>query len=93
MEKNKTVPDIEKLQHHDFDLDVDEQHRLQTVGDAEVNRVGTLLPNTNSLHSYVILSDDSPQPSTYQLTLHSCVNLLANSSQLCKPISHLRDIV
>ena len=39
MEKNKTVPDIEKLQHHDFDLDVDEQQRLQAIGDAEVNRV------------------------------------------------------
>lgn len=39
MEKNKTVPEIEKLQHHDFDLDVDEQHRLQGIGDAEVSRV------------------------------------------------------
>ena len=45
MEKNKTVPDIEKLQHHDFDLDVDEQQRLQAIGDAEVNRVG-ILPET-----------------------------------------------
>ena len=43
MEKNKTVPDIEKLQHHDFDLDVDEQQRLQAIGDAEVNRVGISL--------------------------------------------------
>lgn len=39
MDKNKTVPDIEKLQHYDFDLDVDEQQRLQTIGDAEVQRV------------------------------------------------------
>jgi len=44
MEKNKTVPDIEKLQHHDFDLDVDEQHRLQATGDAEVSRVSIASP-------------------------------------------------
>lgn len=42
MEKNKTVPDIEKLQHNDFDLDVDEQNRLQGIGDAEVKRVSVL---------------------------------------------------
>jgi len=39
MEANKQVPDIEKLQHNDFDLDVDEQTRLQALGDAEVSRV------------------------------------------------------
>lgn len=43
MEKNKSVPDIERLQHHDFDLDVDEQQRLQSIGDAEVQKVNTSL--------------------------------------------------
>jgi hypothetical protein len=39
MKKNEELPDIEKLGRHEFDLDVDEQARLQAEGDAEVERV------------------------------------------------------
>ena len=39
MKENEQVPDIEKLEHHDFDLDVEEQTRLQEEGDREVARV------------------------------------------------------
>lgn len=41
MQENEQVPDIEKLEHQDFDLDVEEQTRLQEEGDKEVARVST----------------------------------------------------
>lgn len=53
MEKNKSVPDIERLQHHDFDLDVDEQQRLQSIGDAEVQKVNTW--PFDSLYMYFVI--------------------------------------
>ena len=39
MSENETVADIERLGHHEFDLDIEEQQRLQKEGDAEVARV------------------------------------------------------
>jgi len=39
MKTNETVPDVEKLSHHDFDLDTEEQSRLEAEGEAEVERV------------------------------------------------------
>lgn len=39
--QNSQVPDIEKLSHQEFDLDVEEQARLEAAGDAEVSRVCT----------------------------------------------------
>ena len=46
MKDNELVPEIEKLEHHDFDLDVEEQTRLQEEGDAEVARVSAdILPS------------------------------------------------
>ena len=39
MKENEEVPEIEKLSHHEFDLDVEEQERLQAEGEAEVQRV------------------------------------------------------
>ena len=45
MKANETVIDIEKLEHHDFDLDVEEQTRLQAEGEAEVARVSTSNPS------------------------------------------------
>ncbi|ESO90244.1 hypothetical protein LOTGIDRAFT_233795 [Lottia gigantea] len=36
---NESQPDIEKLNRHEFDLDIDEQTRLQALGEAEVQRV------------------------------------------------------
>lgn len=39
MKENEEVDDIEKLAHHEFDLDMEEQSRLQAEGDAEVLRV------------------------------------------------------
>ena len=37
--ENDTVPDIEKLSRHEFDLDIEEQRRLQAEGDADVARI------------------------------------------------------
>ncbi|KAK7108965.1 cilia- and flagella-associated protein 43-like isoform X2 [Littorina saxatilis] len=39
MQNNEELPDIEKLGRHEFDLDIDEQSRLQAEGEAEVERV------------------------------------------------------
>ncbi|KAK2163683.1 hypothetical protein LSH36_75g07025 [Paralvinella palmiformis] len=41
MKTNETVPDVEKLSHHDFDLDTEEQSRLEAEGEAEVERIRT----------------------------------------------------
>ena len=39
MHDNEGVTDIEKLNRYEFDLDVEEQARLQAEGEAEVSRV------------------------------------------------------
>ena len=39
MAQNQDLPDIEKLGRHEFDLDLEEQNRLQAEGDAEIQRV------------------------------------------------------
>ena len=39
MKDNEQVADIEKLNHYEFDLDMEEQHRLQAEGEADVARV------------------------------------------------------
>lgn len=39
LKQNEDLPDIEKLGRHEFDLDIEEQNRLQAEADAEVNRV------------------------------------------------------
>ncbi|XP_067656775.1 cilia- and flagella-associated protein 43-like isoform X1 [Haliotis asinina] len=39
MKNNEGLPDIEKLGRHEFDLDVDEQSKLQSLGEAEIARV------------------------------------------------------
>nr|XP_034327595.1 cilia- and flagella-associated protein 43 isoform X6 [Crassostrea gigas] len=39
LKQNETLPDIEKLGRHEFDLDIEEQNRLQAEADAEVTRV------------------------------------------------------
>ncbi|GFO10121.1 cilia- and flagella-associated protein 43-like isoform x2 [Plakobranchus ocellatus] len=39
MAQNRDLPDIEKLGRHEFDLDLEEQNRLQAEGDAEIQRV------------------------------------------------------
>ena len=44
LKQNEDLPDIEKLGRHEFDLDIEEQNRLQAEADAEVNRVSDL-PN------------------------------------------------
>jgi hypothetical protein len=41
LKQNEALPDIEKLGRHEFDLDIEEQNRLQAEADAEVNRVST----------------------------------------------------
>lgn len=39
LKQNETLPDIEKLGRHEFDLDIEEQNRLQSEADSEVQRV------------------------------------------------------
>ncbi|XP_076101512.1 cilia- and flagella-associated protein 43-like isoform X2 [Mytilus galloprovincialis] len=39
LKQNETLPAIEKLGRHEFDLDIEEQNRLQTEADSEVQRV------------------------------------------------------
>ncbi|XP_072177751.1 cilia- and flagella-associated protein 43-like [Diadema setosum] len=39
MKLNETLPDIEKLGHHEFNLDTEEQQRLQAEGEAEVQQI------------------------------------------------------
>ena len=39
MRDNKDLPDIEKLGRHEFDLDLEEQNRLQAEGEAEIKKV------------------------------------------------------
>ena len=38
--ENSQLPEIQKLNRHDFDLDLEEQTRLHAIGDAEIKRVG-----------------------------------------------------
>ena len=46
MRENEGVPDIEKLGHEEFDLDVEEQMRLQAQGDEKVQKVSSELGHT-----------------------------------------------
>lgn len=39
MKENAQLPDIEKLSRHEFDLDIEEQGRLQMEGEAEIEKV------------------------------------------------------
>ncbi|ELU02415.1 hypothetical protein CAPTEDRAFT_160880 [Capitella teleta] len=39
MKENAQVADVEKLTHHEFDLDMEEQARLQAEEDAEISRI------------------------------------------------------
>ena len=41
---NEVLPELEKLGRHEFDLDIEEQVRLTTEGEAEVERVRCFLP-------------------------------------------------
>ena len=62
MSENEDVTDIERLGHHEFDLDIEEQQRLQKEGDAEVARVSALCRRTYFLflldRSYNIIKRD-----------------------------------
>ena len=42
MKDNEKVADIEKLNHYEFDLDMEEQRRLQAEGEENVTRVLSL---------------------------------------------------
>lgn len=39
MQENESLPDMEKLEQQEFNLDVEEQKRLQAEGEQEVARV------------------------------------------------------
>lgn len=41
MEENESLTDMEKLKQQEFNLDVQEQQRLQLEGEQEVTRVNT----------------------------------------------------
>lgn len=47
LKQNETLPAIEKLGRHEFDLDIEEQNRLQTEADSEVQRVSIINQNFN----------------------------------------------
>lgn len=51
LKQNETLPDIEKLGRHEFDLDIEEQNRLQAEADAEVTRV-----SGQNIKSYLSIS-------------------------------------
>ena len=55
MKDNEKVADIEKLNHYEFDLDMEEQRRLQAEGEENVTRVLSLssiiLRNKNTILS------------------------------------------
>ena len=44
MKENEDVPETERLERHEFDLDVEEQARLQSEAEAGVARVGQACP-------------------------------------------------
>ncbi|XP_697139.4 cilia- and flagella-associated protein 43 [Danio rerio] len=52
MEENESLADIEKLEQQEFNLDVEEQQRLQLEGDQEVNRVRKEIEMENLAKSY-----------------------------------------
>lgn len=39
MHENENLPDIERLEQHAFNLDVEEQKRLEAIVEKEVSRV------------------------------------------------------
>jgi len=42
MEENESLADMEKLEQQEFNLDVEEQQRLQLEGEQEVTRVNNM---------------------------------------------------
>lgn len=57
LKQNETLPDIEKLGRHEFDLDIEEQNRLQAEADAEVNRVsGQIIKSYLSIYRSIYRS-------------------------------------
>lgn len=42
MQENEQLPDMEKLEQLEFNLNMDEQQRLQAVGEQEVTKVNYL---------------------------------------------------
>lgn len=43
IQENESLPDMEKLGHQEFNLDVEEQQRMQLEGKQEVNRVNMVI--------------------------------------------------
>ncbi|XP_055758385.1 cilia- and flagella-associated protein 43 isoform X1 [Salvelinus fontinalis] len=53
MRENETLPDMEKLEQQEFNLDVDEQKRLQAEGEQEVTRVRNEIELENLAKCYL----------------------------------------
>ncbi|KAL8576297.1 hypothetical protein ACOMHN_006220 [Nucella lapillus] len=53
MKDNEELPDIEKLGRHEFDLDLDEQARLQVEGEQEIERVREEIEYDNLAKRYL----------------------------------------
>ncbi|KAG7463025.1 hypothetical protein MATL_G00190910 [Megalops atlanticus] len=53
MRENETLPDMEKLEPQEFNLDIDQQKRLQAEGDEEVNKVRNETELENLAKSYL----------------------------------------
>ena len=47
MKNNETLPDIEKLGHDEFNLDAEEQQRLQSEGELRVQQVRNICDKIN----------------------------------------------
>ena len=67
MRENEGVPDIEKLGHEEFDLDVEEQMRLQAQGDEKVQKVSSKLGHKG-------LRSGQLQIRSYRFTIRSAQN-------------------
>ncbi|KAH9492451.1 Cilia- and flagella-associated protein 43, partial [Bulinus truncatus] len=53
MAENRDLPEIEKLGRHEFDLDLEEQSRLQQEGEAEVQKVRETIEFENLAKLYI----------------------------------------
>ena len=87
MIENEELPAIEQLSRHEFDLDIDEQQRLQAEGEAEVERVREEIEFDNLAKRYLkemikreCWDNMSVKGRSIQVNL-MCLSTLPNSQQ------------
>lgn len=47
---NSQLPDIEKLERHEFNMDVEERLKLIAEGEEKIKEVCQLITNTTTIH-------------------------------------------